>query len=835
MSEPPTSDGSFESLLEFIRSNRGFDFAGYKRPSLVRRFEKRMSEVGIRSHDEYRGYLEAHPEEFAALFNTILINATAFFGDAPSWEFLASEIVPRVIDSRGRDGSIRIWSTGPASGEEAYSLAMLFAEALGERPFQERVKIYATDIDDEALADGRRAAYPRKALDAVDPKLRDRYFERVDERYVFRPELRRAVTFGRHDLLQDPPISRVDLLSSRNTLMYFNPDAQARILTNFAFALRDTGFLFLGKSELLMSRSKLFVPVDLKRRVFSKVPRLAVLRPVPGEPPEREELAELAADTIIREAGFEGRPSGAARWWVPTGTRGERSSSWSRSMRPEDEASQNGAAADDLRLLEFAGVAHLTTDAYGIVLEANEAAGGLLAVQARFLNGKPLASLVDLSDRKRFRRLLLELQQGADHGELEVQLRRRNVVALDVRLTVAHVRANGHRALGWLVQDITELRQAERQLWELNADLESRASALARAIAGEHELLHGLVEQLPVGLLVVDAARRPVVANERLSRVLGVELPRGRAVPGADWPTGRDVDGGRYRPGDWPFARSLARGEPVDGERIELHRADGSGVSVEVTSTPLRASDGSIRGAIASFHDVTERVRAERAEREFIENAAHELRTPVAAISGAVEALQLGAKSEPEALDTFLAHLARDCERLVRLGAALLTLARAQGGHEQPRLEPIELRPLLDELAAQLRPSPGVEVHVACPPDLAALTNRDLLWHALANLAANASRFTARGSIELRVRETGGRTITVEVADTGPGIPEDERDRVTERFYSAGPKHGYGLGLAIAKQAAEAAGGRLELSAGEVEGTVAGIRLSAARVVSVRP
>src|SRR5262245_44800110 len=164
---PESADPAFEELLEYIRNERGFDYTGYKRASLMRRFAKRMQQVGIESYQEYREYLEQTPDEFVELFNTILINVTAFFRDAPAWQYLGEEIVPRLLEHKEDGDSIRIWSTGCASGEEAYTLAMVFAEALGEEQFQQRVKIYATDIDEEALAQGRHAVYPSKSVEAV--------------------------------------------------------------------------------------------------------------------------------------------------------------------------------------------------------------------------------------------------------------------------------------------------------------------------------------------------------------------------------------------------------------------------------------------------------------------------------------------------------------------------------------------------------------------------------------------------------------------------------------------------------------------------------------------
>ena len=197
-----------------------------------------MEAVGVESHLAYVDYLEVHPDEFAFLFNTILINVTGFFRDPPSWDFLAADIVPRLLETSS-DGPIRVWCAGCASGEEAYSTAMILAEALGEQAYLDRVKIYATDIDEEALNEARHASYSAKAVEPVAPDLFERYFERNAQRYVFRTDLRRTVIFGRNDLVQDAPISRIDLLTCRNTLMYFNAETQSQILNRLHFALNN--------------------------------------------------------------------------------------------------------------------------------------------------------------------------------------------------------------------------------------------------------------------------------------------------------------------------------------------------------------------------------------------------------------------------------------------------------------------------------------------------------------------------------------------------------------------------------------------------------------------
>ena len=305
----PERDPELEALLKYIREERGFDFTGYKRSSLARRIQRQMQDGRVESYADYREYLEQHQDEFVLLFNTILINVTSFFRDDLAWDFLRTEIIPKILERKDKGAPIRIWSTGCASGEEAFTLAMVFAEALGEEEFRRKVKIYATDIDEEALTDGRHARYSAKAVEAVPEQLREKYFEQQDSEFVFRTDLRRSVIFGRHDLLQDPPISKIDLLVSRNTLMYFNAEAQHHILRQFNFALVDDGFLFLGKSETIANRSGLFETVDLKRRLFARAPvEAAPPRGAARGGSDDGDLVRLADEALMRQAGFEATP-----------------------------------------------------------------------------------------------------------------------------------------------------------------------------------------------------------------------------------------------------------------------------------------------------------------------------------------------------------------------------------------------------------------------------------------------------------------------------------------------------------------------------------------------
>jgi two-component system CheB/CheR fusion protein len=300
----------FEALLDYVKRSRGFDFAGYKRSSLMRRVNKRMQTINIEGYSNYLDYLEVHPEEFHFLFTTILINVTSFWRDRSAWDYVKDEIILRILANKEPNEAIRIWSAGCASGEEAYTISMMVAEVVGIDQFRERVKIYATDIDEEALGQARQAIYLQKDLTGLSSEQIEQFFEKIDTHYTFRKDLRRCVIFGRHDLLQDAPISKIDLLVCRNTLMYFNAEAQSRILARFHFALRDSGFLFLGKAEMLLTHAHTFTPTDLKCRVFAKVPKLNLRDRllIMAQTGNEEAANHLSSLVRLRELAFDSGP-----------------------------------------------------------------------------------------------------------------------------------------------------------------------------------------------------------------------------------------------------------------------------------------------------------------------------------------------------------------------------------------------------------------------------------------------------------------------------------------------------------------------------------------------
>src|SRR5438093_745338 len=307
----PELGEDLRELLEKLSAQYNFDLREYKEVSLVRRIRARMTQVRAESVSAYSRLLDENAGEHVALINTILINVTGFFRDSEAWKVLAEHVVPRLVEDAADSRSLRIWSTGCSSGEEAYSIAILLAERLGAPAENYTIKIYGTDVDEEALTAARQAVYRTEQLKDVPDRLVDRYFTREGQLYRFRREFRRWCIFGSHNLTQAPPLSHIDLLVCRNALIYFTGELQDRILTRFHYSIREDGFLFLGRSESLLARSRLFTPVHQKWRIFrrtSAAPRHAAAGlSETGSAPHA--LAEAAAPSARVQRALDALPA----------------------------------------------------------------------------------------------------------------------------------------------------------------------------------------------------------------------------------------------------------------------------------------------------------------------------------------------------------------------------------------------------------------------------------------------------------------------------------------------------------------------------------------------
>ena len=360
------------------------------------------------------------------------------------------------------------------------------------------------------------------------------------------------------------------------------------------------------------------------------------------------------------------------------------------------------------------------------------------------------------------------------------------------------------------------------------ADYDARIIERTAEVEKHRALLEAAIENISAGVVIMTSDGVPLYANTEALRILG-----GDSIDDFGPDTWRDVeafglDGRRLPPEEWPVSRTLATGEIVRSETYEV-LIDGRHVILETSTAPIVTPAGEETGALAVLRDVTARERTERAERDFVTNAAHELQSPLAAIVSAIEVLQAGAKDGPQR-DVFLGHIERESDRLARLVRALLILARTQIGLETPRDELVEVRALLEEIGATLRLATSVRLEIDCPSELAMLTNRELVEQAIMNLAENAAKHTKTGRVGLSARQLPEGVAEIVVSDSGSGIVAAERLRVFERFYRGDPDaaSGFGLGLAIVRAVADALDAELVLDSTVGGGTRVRLRIPGA-------
>jgi two-component system CheB/CheR fusion protein len=265
-----TKDRQVEEILERIKAARHFDFREYKRATLKRRIERRMSDRKCRTHADYLNLLARDHGEIDALVSSLLIKVTSFFRDAEAWDALSSRIIPQILQEKRPGQELRVWCAGCATGEETYSIALLLAEALGPSFVNDDLKIFGTDLDEGAVAYARRGHYTAQQVESVPAAMLERWFVRDGVGYSLNKDIRRKVVFGVNNLVSDAPISRLDLLLCRNVFIYLEANLQKLVLTRFHYALRRSGTLMLGKSELIPFAAKIFEPIDLPRRIYRK-------------------------------------------------------------------------------------------------------------------------------------------------------------------------------------------------------------------------------------------------------------------------------------------------------------------------------------------------------------------------------------------------------------------------------------------------------------------------------------------------------------------------------------------------------------------------------------
>jgi two-component system CheB/CheR fusion protein len=601
---PPVDDEAWTDLLQYLQLTRGLDFHGYKPTTLARRIRKRMEALGLGSFGAYQDYLEVHPEEFTTLFNTILINVTGFFRDPEAWEVVRATVVPQIVASKGPGEPVRAWSAGCASGEEAYTIAMVLAEELGADEFRERVKIYATDVDEEALNLARHAAYSARQVEAIPPEL-VRYFEPVDGAYLFRKELRRQVIFGRHDLISDAPISRIDLLVCRNTLMYFNAETQARILSRFHFALNDGGYLFLGRAETLMAYGHAFVPVDLKRRLSRKVSRGSARKRPAASQAEGEPLPEASVYWRMQTAALEASP--VAQLAVDAGGMVVLINDRARSLF--------GLRTDDVgRPLRDLQLSYRPIELRSLIdqVDGNRRPVTVKEIEWRSDSGEPrwldlhvtpiadtpgAGYIITFTDVTAARRLQRELEQS--HRELETAYEELQSTNEELETTNEELQSTVEE----LETTNEELQSTNEELETMNEELQSTNQELQTIndelrlrgdeLNGANAFLQSVLTSLRGGLAVVDRDLRLLAWSRHAEDLWGLRSGEVDGQHLLNLDIGLPVE--RLR----PALKAVIGGDAAE-EQLTLDAVNrrGKPIRCEITCTPLLGASDEIAGAI---------------------------------------------------------------------------------------------------------------------------------------------------------------------------------------------------------------------------------------------
>jgi two-component system, chemotaxis family, CheB/CheR fusion protein len=617
-------DPSFEKLLHFLRDSRSFDFTGYKRPSLMRRVRHRMREIGTDSFEDYQDILQLQPGEFTALFNTILINVTSFFRDPEAWEHLRTEILPQVLEASG-GGQLRVWSAGCSAGQEAYTIAMLLHEEMGSG-FRERVKIYATDVDEDALNYARQASYTEREMRGLPDSYRGRYFDLVNGRYVVTPDLRRSVIFGRNDLTSDAPISRIDILLCRNTLMYLNAETQARVVSRLGFALRPNGALFLGKAEMLLNHETVFRPSDLKRRFFRRVSRDVVDAAGFGalpRSPARETVSDHAArlrNEILQTnpvsqiaVGTDGRLAmvnnrAEAMLGLSDRDLGRPFQDLDISYRPLELRSQLAAVTESRAPVWLRDVEWRRTGPEAVYVDVN-------LVPLLDTSGEVLGVSISFTDVTRFRQLRVEVETANRQLELayeELQSTNEELETTNEELqsTVEELETTNEELQSTNEELETmneELQSANDEMQTTNEELRDRSIEITDLNA----FMESILGSLEAAVLVLDRDLVVQVWTRQAQELWGLR---------AEEAVGHyllNIDSGLPTAELHPWLRSVITGKQtaIVGRSLHAVNRRGRTVDLRVTVTALQGESEQPAGALVLMEDVSRIDRADGAER----------------------------------------------------------------------------------------------------------------------------------------------------------------------------------------------------------------------------
>jgi two-component system, chemotaxis family, CheB/CheR fusion protein len=834
-------------IIELLRTKTAHDFTLYKPGTLERRIVQRMLMATIRADDteRYLEILRTDGNELDLLAKDLLINVTSFFRDPKVFEFLAAKVVPGLVRDHPAGQPLRIWVAGCSTGEETYSLAILFLEEIAAAKSSVKLQIFASDVDVEAVEAAREGFYPDTIeTDVSGPRL-ERFFLKDGHGYRVSSALRGAVVFTVQDVLADPPFSRIDMVSCRNLLIYLGPVAQARVASLFHFALREGGILLLGGSETIANATDRFAVVSKSERLYRRIGRSR-----PGEfgPSRSTGAAPLAAARQGQYLAPSRQTALAelcqrlvAQAYTPAAILINRRYECQYLMGPTDRYLQlaGGRPIHDLLAMARDGVRTKLRSALQKACQQNDRVvvtggqvnrdGGVLAfsiaVQPVQSGGEEmlLVCFIDESEQERGLKRSVAAGDRPRVAELERELEATRTELLgaihNLEISSEEQKAVNEEALSINEENQStneELLTSKEELQSLNEELVALNSQLQETLDRQRTTsndLQNVLYSTDIATIFLDAdlsIRFFTPATKSLFSVIPGDI--GRPL--------EDINSLAADGALLTDARAVLRNLVP----IEREIASRNGAWYIRRISPYRTQDNGIEGVVITFGDITERKHAadalEAAKRQaqlanvaksrFLAAASHDLRQPLQTLSLLQEQLMKAVAGG--AAEKLVHRFAQTLSSMSSMLNTLLDINQIEAGTIQAEIVNVPLNELFerlrDEFSYHALPH-NIELRVVTP-QLEIRTDPRLLEQMIRNLLSNALKYTERGKVLLGFRRRKGRLL-IEVWDTGIGIPATEFQTIFEEYHqldNAAPERsrGLGLGLSIVRRLANLLG-----------------------------
>jgi len=844
------------SIIDILRAKAAHDFTLYKTGTLYRRIERRMSLAGIEVQDRnrYVDLLKKDAREVSELAQEILINVTSFFRDPKVFEFLAEKIFPDLVRQHPADRPFRMWTAGCSTGEETYSLAMLFREACIAADRQIKLQIFASDVDPEAIANAREGLYPPAIETEVSPDRLKRFFDKEGESYRVTSELRGSVVFTVQDVLADPPFSRLDFVSCRNLLIYLRPEAQSRVIGLFDFALRDGGTLLLGSSETISNPGGRFEVISKPARLYrhmgiGKLSEIDLpmtsgegLR-VPsrvGAPPSRQGLLadlsrRLVMETYAPAAVLIDRkyqclyslgPTERYLRVAPGHPTHDLLSMARENIRIKLRVAIQQASQENSRVRVTGGLVEADSRPFSIEIQPvkHEGEDLLLVCFIDAVDGtlNPIAPTLpeDIS-----KVAALEHELAATRAELQGAIR-------NLQLSNEEQKAINEEALSVNEEYQSaneELLTSKEELQSLNEELTVLNSQLQETLDRQRTTANDLQNVLystDVATLFLDADFRIrffTPATQALFNILPSDI--GRPISDLNLLTAETdliSDAQHVLETQRPFLREIDLRTGIYCRRILPYRTEGNNVDGIV----ITLEDITERRQTADALEVAKRQAelATVAKSRFLAAASHDLRQPLQTLA-LLQGL-LAKTVEGERLEKLVTRLDEALKAMSGMLNTLLDINQIEAGTVKAELVNFSIADLLNRLRNEFSyhaQAQGLSLSVVSS-DVVIRSDPQLLEQILRNLLSNALKYTKQGKVLVGCRRDGDQ-LTIEIWDTGIGIPPEELQAIFEEYHqldnaSHDPIRGLGLGLSIVQRLGHLLGHRLHVRSHPGKGSV---------------